>query len=124
MNIHQLLSGDFLEGGWGSIPGDNVDPTVHAKNEAARALADAEQQRIAHLLNNVFGTPDGQKVLVLLTRMTIRRKETDAERAPLRAEQYAVLKAHRAGQAAIVNWILDTIEIARGDQQKPAGGDA
>jgi hypothetical protein len=113
----QALLGAFLDGGWDGIDANSLSPATKAKAEHAQALQDAERRSIAKLVDDVFATVEGRKLLALLIRISLRRRETEAELSPMPAEQYAVMKAHRAGQAAIVNWVLDMIEVARGDRK-------
>jgi microcystin degradation protein MlrC len=116
----ESLVGQFLDGGWHGLDGAGT----RAREAAARATAEQreEQLRIAGILDKALGDADGQAALAVLLRMTLLRPEAPDELVNMPADQYAVVKAHRAGQNAIVFNILHLLRVARGADPH-SGGD-
>lgn len=112
------IMGRLSNGGWSDLEGLGEQAANLHRTQAQQQREEAERE--AAIVKATLDTEAGRKLLDLLIRKTLFRPSTDEERMALNAEAYAILKARREGQNAIVFMLLQMLAVARG-QDKQGG---
>ncbi|MFA7504287.1 MAG: hypothetical protein WCZ28_06275 [Burkholderiaceae bacterium] len=105
-------------GGWGDL--ENLGEQIASANKAQSQKLRAEAEREAAIVKAALDNDAGRALLDLLVRKTLFRPSSGEEQAAATAEAYAILKARREGQNAIVFMLLQMLAVARG-QEKQGG---
>lgn len=109
------LLGDFAVEGWSGLSA-NPDRMAQQNAELVReALTEAEP------IATLFASDAGKAVLKWLVRKTIMRPPSALETQASDPHAYALAKARREGQDAVVWMILSALQVARGEEAM--GGD-
>lgn len=95
------ITGQIQAGGWDAVNSTGRGPDAGFDQYLEHAAFEAG------IFQDCFGTPAGQKCLDLLRNKTYRRRPNEQEIAIQSADVYAIAKAIREGQNAVVFMIED-----------------
>ena len=94
-------------GGWAGF-----DEEAMAKVQAGELRAERDQMLAeAAVVRRCLANPEGEAFLLWLLKKTLMRPPNAQEQAPSTAEMYAIAKARREGQNAILFTILDALAV-------------
>lgn len=102
--------------GWDFFGADARKPDPNQQTEHAKMLA-AEHEMAARVAR-LFDTPDGREVLLWLLSKTILRAPDVVDATTVTAEGYAIRRASREGQNAVVHMIVDALRVAHRERKE------
>lgn len=113
--LEQMLR-SMGEGGWADLEG--LEQNVRRLNEEQSKDIREQESREAAIVAAALTTKEGGAFLNLLLQKTLLRPPTSEEQAATSAEAYAILKARREGQNALVFMLLGMLQHHQGEQPR------
>lgn len=119
-NLDDLMQSALGEG-WGGI--EDAGKKAALVNKAQSQKARAEAKRQADIIAKCFLSKSGRPALKLLIEKTLWRAQSLEERSAKTTDEKAMLAERREGQRDVVFWILDMLNVAKGEDPQHGGNE-
>lgn len=119
MKMLEDIMSQIASGGWDELENAGANFSKMAKEQGQAERQEIDRQ--ADIIARTFRTKAGKECIKLLLQLTVLRQPDELERAAASVEGYAISKAKREGQNAIVFMLLARLQHHDGQSKQPGG---